>query len=126
MLYSFAESTVAPVRIARAHQWNEPSARIMLDNSKFRPAHDMRRFRFLLVHASDPRRLPLAAEALQAEATPVAVQGEWALFESTLETVSLEAPDVPLPEPRPETIGRRLFFIEKAARERANAPSEVP
>ena len=113
VLYSFSESTVAPVILAPRFQWNEPSARIMLDNTKFRPKHDFTRFRYLLLHSSNPGRIATVRAAVGEEASFVAVTGEWALFESRLPVVPLDAPDVPLPTPRPETLARRLFFIER-------------
>ena len=108
VLYSFADSTVSPVMMAPAYQWNEVATRTVRDNYAFRPSHDLTRFRYLIVHSSNEKNLLLAAAALDPDAVPVARAGEWGLFESTLEVVPLTSPDVPLPTPRPDTLRKRM------------------
>src|SRR5205814_1012589 len=51
--FSFASSSVSPVVISAAHQWNEPRARMEADAWAFRPAQDLRRFRYVLVRITD-------------------------------------------------------------------------
>lgn len=108
VLYSFTESTVAPVRIHPDLQWNEPPGRIVFDNYQLRPSHDMTRFRYLLVHSSGEQTTRIAAAAMAPDALPIASAGEWTLFESTHEVVPMDAPDVALPEPHPATLRKRM------------------
>ena len=127
VMYSLADSTVAPVRIAPEYQWDEPALRIARDPPSFRPAYDLTRFRFLLVHTASRLDLATVAAALEPYAKPVETSGEWALFESTLDVVPITTPDAPLPKPAPHTL-RYLANQVRAARggQDAPLPSEPP
>ena len=108
VLYSFTDSTVAPVRVATQYQWGEPAARIMVDPYALRPAYDLTRFEYLIVHSVDPNRLQIAAIAMAPDAKLVDIRGEWALLRSTLDVVPMTAPDAPLPTPRAATLRKRI------------------
>jgi hypothetical protein len=110
LLFSFTDASVSPVVVRRGHQWNEPVLRMVRDPTEFRPAHDFRRFRYALVRlAPDYAALAqLIAGVMAPEGKPVAASGEWLLFESALPVDALDAPDVPLPVPPPESIGARI------------------
>lgn len=108
VLYSFVESTVAPVILAPEQQWGATSARIMLDNTKFRPAFDLTRFQLLFVHSTSDQDLRLAVAAIGGDAQIIGAAGEWVLLRSTHEVVPIDAPEAPLPTPAPETLRKRM------------------
>lgn len=126
VLYSFTDSPVSPVRMAPAYQWDEPAARVMMDNLAFRPAHDLTRFRFLLVHASRLIDVELDGSALSPFATLVDVSGEWALYESRLDVVPLTSPDVPLPTPHPHTLRYLRHQVVEAIKKARPAVPDRP
>jgi hypothetical protein len=95
MLASFAESPIAPVMVAHAFDWQEPLRRITADEYALEPAHDLTRFRYVLLHTPDPGFGMLFAVAVAPEGQLVAKVGEWFLLESTLPVVPLLSPDVP-------------------------------
>jgi hypothetical protein len=68
------------------------------------PDYDLRRYRYVFVHASDPS-LSFAAQSLfRTDAELVGIAGAWALYRSTLPTVPLLAPDGPPPPPSARSI----------------------
>ena len=108
-LFSFSESPIAPVMVRPAARWSEALSRIIPDNGRLCPAHDFKRFKYLMFHTNDVQLEYLMAQSLRPEARLVDVAGEWALFESTLDVVPLTAHDVRAPEPCPgDTLGVRL------------------
>lgn len=86
---SFTDSPISPVIIPDRYQWNEALFRLGMDSMSFRPASDLRRFRYLLVRFSDVEDAQLTTRALRAEADYVASAGEWLLFRSRLPVVPL-------------------------------------
>jgi hypothetical protein len=108
-LFSFSESPIAPVMVRPAARWSEALSRIIPDNNRLCPAHDFKRFKYLMFHTNDVQLEYLMAQSLRPEARLVDVAGEWALFESTLDVVPLTAHDVRAPDPCPgDTLGVRL------------------
>ncbi len=104
LLFSFTDAPTSPVIVSASHQWNEPVLRMTHDPFAFAPPYDLRLFRYVLVHL-DPewsRLEPTIARAFAPEARLVRDSGEWMLFESTLGTFPLTAPD-PLLMRRPGT-----------------------
>jgi hypothetical protein len=128
LLYSFADSPISPVMIARRYQWNEAEVRDQFDPWRFSPAHDLRRFRYLLIRTNDPHLAWLVTYALQQEAEYIGSASEWMLFKSRLPVVPLLAPDVPLENPPPDTMRERIAVaLAKARASSAEAPEvEVP
>jgi hypothetical protein len=108
---SFAESPNAPVMIDPAVRWEEPSVRLTLGSRGFVPAHDLRRFRYALLHTKYDGTAALAAAALAPEGKLLATSGEWMLFESTLEVAPVVSPDVPMETPTPSTLDQRMRTI---------------
>jgi hypothetical protein len=106
--YDFTDTAHAPVVVPSDRRWNEPLLRISNDPLAFRPAHDLTRFRYVLVRSADDKLAALTTLALEPEARLVATSGAYYLFESTLDVVSPIAPDVPLPTPRPATLRKRM------------------
>ena len=97
MLFSFTDAPTSPVVVASSHQWNGPVLRLTRDPFAFDPAHDLRLFRYVLVHL-DPEWAAFESSLVRAfapEARFVADSGEWLLFESTLPTIPLTAPEPP-------------------------------
>jgi hypothetical protein len=127
LVYAFTDSPVSPMVLRRKYQWNESLFRVGFDSWRFSPAHDLKRFRYVMIRTQDPGLKWMASYALAQEATLIAEEGEWALFESKLELVPLLSPDVPLPDPKPETMRDRIREIQNAIHDRADAPKvEVP
>jgi hypothetical protein len=123
LYYAFTDSPVSPIVLRRRYQWNESLLRIGRDAWSFMPAHDLKRYRYVLVRTQDPMITEAAAYSLSAEANLVARSGEWSLFESKLPLVSLTSPDAPLEDPTPQTIRQR---IEKLLDDLRNQRERVP
>jgi hypothetical protein len=127
LAYAFTDSSVSPMFLARRYQWNESLVRITYESWSFMPQHDFTRFRYLILRAREARLKWLASYALAREATLIGEFGEWALFESKLNVVPLTSPDVPLPNPRPETLRDRVLKVSQELSNSSNAaPAEIP
>jgi len=118
LAYSFASSPISPVVVERRYQWNESLIRIGFDSWQFRPAHDLRRFRYVLLRTTDPKLAWMATFALQAEAEYLAESGDWVLLRSRLPTIPLTSPDEKLESPPPESVRDRVNQIVAGLRER--------
>jgi hypothetical protein len=108
MLFALADMPPNPIYTRREWQWNEPIVRLSHSPYGWMPAHDARRFSYLLARGVKPRARAFVAEALKPEQELVASQGEWDLYRSTVPVVPLASPDESLPEPRPETLADRV------------------
>jgi hypothetical protein len=110
LLFSFTDAPTSPVVVRRQYEWNEPVLRMVQEPTAFCPSHDFRRFRYALVRLAPEwsELAPALASVMAPEGRVVGQAGEWILFESTLEVASPVSGDVPLPAPRPESIGDRL------------------
>lgn len=95
LAFAYTDSTVSPVVIPRRYQWQESLVRLGFDSWRFRPAQDLKQFRYVLLRATDPRLVAIGTVALAPEATPLAESGEWVLFESKLEVVPVVSPEPP-------------------------------
>lgn len=126
LAYAFTDSAVSPVVLPRRYQWTESLVRVGPDSIRFMPAHDFKRFRYVLLRAADPGLKWMASYALASEATLVDEVGEWALFESKLDLVPLTSRDVPLETPTPETLRQRLGDLFAAARAQGSSAPPLP
>jgi hypothetical protein len=110
LLFSFTDAPTSPVTVPPAHQWNEPVLRMVRDPTEFRPEHDFRRFRYAVVRlgAEYAALAPVITAVMAPEGRLVAESGDWLLFESALPVDPLDAPDVPLPVPAPDSLRARL------------------
>jgi len=115
LVYSFTDSPIFPVVIPRRYQWNEAALRIAFDCWRLQPAHDLRRYRYVLVHSGDAGLAWVAQIALGPEARPIAESGEWMLYESELPVVPLLSPDEPLDDPPAATFRDRLKAVLASA-----------
>ena len=106
--YAFTDSTISPVVMNPEYQWNEVLVRISKNGWSFRPAYDLKHFRYVIVRSIDARLLVLASHAMMPEARPVANAGEWLLLESTLPLAPLTSPEEPMPTPKPATLRKRM------------------
>jgi hypothetical protein len=125
VFFSFAESSVAPVALARKHYWGDPSVRMHNDHLRFIPAYDFHLFKYLLVHVSEPTMHPLLRAGLAPEGRLIATAGEWALYESTLDVIPITAAPPSLPTPAPPDLRKRierLFRASKQQRAEESAP----
>ncbi len=108
LAFSFVESAISPVVIQRRYQWDEPMARMGFDALSFRPAHDFRRFRYLLGHSGDPKRSLVLRYALSYEAKVIGESGEWILFEALQPALPVVSRQAYVTGPPPETLRERL------------------
>ena len=111
LAFAFTDSPVSPVVIPKPIRWNESLLRLGFDSWAFRPEHDLRSFRYVLVRTSDPNVAALAELALAPEARYVATAGEWVLFESTVPVVPVVSRAVLMPNPTPEQLRDRAARI---------------
>jgi hypothetical protein len=124
LIYAFTDSPVSPAVIAKRYQWQEALIRVAFDSWSFRPAHDLRRFRYLLVRTSDRRVVWLATYALSDDAEYVAGEGEWFLFRSRLPVAPLTSPDWPMESPPPPSLRDKVEEISRKLEQAAKSPSE--
>jgi hypothetical protein len=108
LLLSFMMSPIAPVIYNPEYDWDEPVRRTILDSYMFRPAHDLERFRYVLLHSTSAPLTMAAIVELSPEARFIDRAGDWSLLESTLPLEPLLSADVPLPTPHPESLRARL------------------
>jgi hypothetical protein len=105
--YSFVDSPISPVFIPKQYQWNEVLFRTGFDCWSFRPEHDMKSFRYVLMRSSDANVALLGQLTLSPEAKPIANAGEWVLFESTLPVIPPRSPPLHLEKPPPDQLRDR-------------------
>jgi hypothetical protein len=120
--YAFTDSPISPAVIARRYQWQEALVRIAFDSWNFRPAHDLKRFRYLLVRTSDPRTVWMATYALSDDAEYVAGEGEWLLFRSRFAVAPLTSPDWPMEKPPPPSLRDKIGEIAQKLEQAAETP----
>jgi hypothetical protein len=106
--YAFTDSPISPMVVAPPYQWNESLSRLAYDGWSFRPAHDLKLFKYVLLRTTDPRLELMAIVALHDETEYVAESGEWVLLKSKLPVVSTTSAEVPLESPPPETMRDRI------------------
>jgi hypothetical protein len=122
--YAFTDSPISPVVIPKKYRWSESTIRLGFDCWAFRPAHDLKSFRYVIVRTPDPRLIELLQVAMYPEARFVATAGEWTLFESTLLVIPPASPPLHMDKPPPEQLRERVAHIVEALKE---APGvEVP
>ena len=107
LLLSFAEYPVAPVVVRPELRWDATLLRLYGQPGALRPAHDLRRLRWVLAHVHEAPLAPRVARAFAPEGELVARAGEWMLFRSTLPAVPVTAPDEP-PPAEAETLQQRV------------------
>jgi hypothetical protein len=126
LVYAFTDSPVSPVVLDRKYQWNESLIRVGFDSWGFRPEHDLKRFRYVLVRTTDPALIWLSALVLQPTAEYVAEEGEWLLLRSRMPVVPLLSPDQPLERARPPSMRELIAAAAKRlAEEQPGAPDVV-
>jgi hypothetical protein len=108
LLFSFTDAPTYPVTMPPAKRWDEPVQRLAPTPFAFAPAYDLTRFRYVLVWAPVAAVRTVLEDAFAPEAKLVVGSGDWLLFESTLQTVSLLAPDGSPPRPMPQPLASRV------------------
>ncbi len=116
LVYAFTDSPISPVVLQRKYQWNETLVRVGWDSWHFSPAHDLRRFRYVILRARDPLLKWIASYAIAEETRLVQEEGDWVLFESKLPLVPLTSPDVPPPNPTNDTMRQRIQHVKDMLR----------
>ena len=114
---AFSDAPAYPITVPKRYQWNEPVLRIAPFPFAFMPAHDLTRFRYVLVYEKVPAMDDALVSAFAPEARFVTKAGPWLLFESTLPLVALTAEDAALPTPAPEVLADRVRRILKPSTE---------
>lgn len=117
LVYSFTESPVSPVMIRPELQWNDALRRVAYNTWKFRPAHDFRLFRYVLLRTQDPELAREATFVALPESDFVAEAGEWVLLRSKLAVIPPASPEPPMESPEPEAMDDRIHALRRALRE---------
>jgi hypothetical protein len=94
-LASFTEYPIAPVVVAPELRWDSIVLRVSAKSGSLRPATDLTRIEWVLVHVHDAALAPRVVRAFQPEAALVDASGEWQLFRSRLPQRPLTSPDGP-------------------------------
>jgi len=105
---------VSPVVQRPEARWNEVFQRLDHHTYRFVPEHDLRFFRYVVLHTTDPALGELVRLAMEPEARTLLHEGELTLLESTLPRVPLDAPDDPFPMPHPPSLDERAVARAKA------------
>ena len=126
LLYSLTDSPIAAVQMASEYQWNESLARIVFHTYKLRPSWDSLRYRYFIAHVPGGPIDALAAIAMAPDAKLLGTSGEWMLFESTHEVIPELSPDSPLPEPKPESLLKRMNRAYDEAVKESGRPAPGP
>lgn len=119
LVYAFTDSPVSPVMIRPAFQWNDSLWRVAYNTWKFRPAHDFKLFKYVLVRTQDPELAREAIYVTSPEADFVADAGEWVLLRSKLPVIPLASPEPPMETPVPEAMDDRVLALRRALRRHA-------
>jgi hypothetical protein len=106
--FDYTTSPQAPVTQRVDQQWLEEFGRIDGHSYRFMPSHDFHRFRYAILHTTDERLAIVATAAMGPYAEFVYQNGEWAVLESKLPILPLDAPDEALPTPHPKTLHRLM------------------
>jgi hypothetical protein len=104
--FDYTQSPTSPALLAKRSQWND-STRRLLHGEDFRPAWDLKRYRYVFVHIARPEEIMSVRVALAPEAHFVDSAGDWMLFESNILSVPIDAPDAPLPSPAPPSFAEK-------------------
>jgi hypothetical protein len=109
--YDYTESEVSPIVERAETQWQSVFTRVGWGSGNWIPAHDMKRYRYMVLHADETDLLDVGIRALQPEGRLLYREGEWAVVESTLPLDPIDAPDDPAAMPPPLTLEERLLIL---------------
>ncbi len=135
LAYCFTDSPISPVVIPRRYQWSDSLMRLAFDSGALRPAHDLRRYRYVLLRVNEPSLQQLAIYALSPEAEYVTTSGEWILFRSRGPTLPLTSREGRIMGPPPEDLRDRIAAMVQSLKDAQNvqtpenpspAPSAIP
>jgi hypothetical protein len=105
----FTNTPIFPVVTRKEYGWDGVRERIA--SGGFRPAHDLRMFRYILALTSDRQTAKVATLALGGDATLVDSSDDWLLFESNLSVVPPASPALKMERPAPETLKQRAETV---------------
>ena len=95
---SLTVGPLSPVQVRPEWRWDDFDVRTRTGGSRvLKPAHDLDRFGFVIVHSRDLPLRRVLIEAFEPDAQYVATQGEFVLLRSTHPQAPLTSPDVPAP-----------------------------
>jgi hypothetical protein len=114
MLFAFTDLPPNPLYIRPNARWDEPIVRMAPTPFGFLPAVDGRRFAYLLALETDAGFLPLLNEALAPEYLPVAAEGAWHLYRSTLPLDPIDSPGAALATPPTDSLAARINALHAA------------
>lgn len=115
----FTDLATIPLRRTPTCRWPITAARLMQPTASFqewRPRHDFRRFRYLLVHSFDPSIYRFLNHVMADSAKLIGSTGEWLLFESLQQVRDNCAPDEDL-ELHDGSLAQRLAALSARSEE---------
>jgi hypothetical protein len=120
--FNILSSPIAPAHIRREYRWNEYDERKNLGAHLVRPAHDLRRFGYVIAESRDASSRDLLALAFKPDAERVAESGEWVLFKSTHEPPPFTSPEAPMDPSLPSLRDRMAmaFMMQRYGQERVS------
>ncbi len=109
--FDYTQSVLSPVYVTNKCDWPLSRDRLIADTREFRPAYDMRRFRYVIFFAREFDAQRYLEEAMRPEGHFVASKGYWYLFESSLKVRPICSHDWKLADPPPDRVIDRLERI---------------
>lgn len=127
MSLSLVISPISPVMIRPEYRWDELDRRVLWSGSRtLKPAHDLRRFGWVIAQSRDPQTRAIIITAFKPDAEIVAAKGEWLLLRSTHPQVPMTVPDDPPPAGYETIMDRISYLIAKQNELHSASEAEPP
>jgi hypothetical protein len=123
--FDYTQSPISLVIQRPDKIWGEPVLRVVDKPLNMCPAHDFQRFRYMLIATVQPGLAAAVKMALADEARLIGSRGELYLFESKLAVAPVDGDDVPLPDPMPDTLRRKLREVSRLLNEQIGAEGDT-
>jgi hypothetical protein len=122
--FDFSNSSIAPAALSNEYQWQGPLVRLGFDSWSFRPAHDLKLFRYVLARTQDPNLAYLVTYVLRDDCRLIDSSGEWLLFESEKPVAPLLSQAPKMEHPPPEQLRELATKVLDGARSAPLVPQE--
>ncbi|MGA2448149.1 MAG: hypothetical protein ABTD50_05695 [Polyangiaceae bacterium] len=123
--YDYTQSPISIVVQRPEKLWDEMTLRLVDKPLNMRPAHDFKRFRYVVLATRRPGLAAAVKMAFADEARLIAAAGELYLFESKLAVEAVDSDNVALPDPRPETLRKRLRVVARLLEEQVGSAGDA-